>query len=171
MIDHRNTIVVIPSRMAATRLPGKPLADIGGLPMIVHVWKRAVEVESRARFWSQPPRPRSPMPSANTAGMPSYRSQSSLGHRPDCPGPGAARSSGSIPFCRQCSRRSADDRTARHPALPRRPRQRTGRYFDHRGGDHRSGRSLQSQYRQGYRALGRGSRGGLCARFRQDAKP
>jgi 3-deoxy-manno-octulosonate cytidylyltransferase (CMP-KDO synthetase) len=43
MIDHRNTIIVIPSRMASTRLPGKPLADICGLPMIVHVWKRAVE--------------------------------------------------------------------------------------------------------------------------------
>jgi 3-deoxy-manno-octulosonate cytidylyltransferase (CMP-KDO synthetase) len=43
MIDHRNTIIVIPSRMASTRLPGKPLADILGLPMIVHVWKRAVE--------------------------------------------------------------------------------------------------------------------------------
>jgi 3-deoxy-manno-octulosonate cytidylyltransferase (CMP-KDO synthetase) len=29
--------------MSATRLPGKPLADIGGEPMIVHVWRRAVE--------------------------------------------------------------------------------------------------------------------------------
>jgi 3-deoxy-manno-octulosonate cytidylyltransferase (CMP-KDO synthetase) len=29
--------------MASTRLPGKPLADIHGLPMILHVWKRAVE--------------------------------------------------------------------------------------------------------------------------------
>lgn len=37
-----NPIVVIPSRLASTRLPGKPLADIGGLPMIVHVWRRAV---------------------------------------------------------------------------------------------------------------------------------
>ena len=36
------TIVIIPARMAATRLPGKPLADIGGSPMIVHVWRRAV---------------------------------------------------------------------------------------------------------------------------------
>ncbi len=36
-------IVVIPARMASTRLPGKPLADIGGEPMIVHVWRRAVE--------------------------------------------------------------------------------------------------------------------------------
>ena len=34
-------IVVIPARMASTRLPGKPLADIGGLPMIVHVLRRA----------------------------------------------------------------------------------------------------------------------------------
>jgi 3-deoxy-manno-octulosonate cytidylyltransferase (CMP-KDO synthetase) len=36
-------LVVIPARMASTRLPGKPLADIGGLPMIVHVMRRAQE--------------------------------------------------------------------------------------------------------------------------------
>jgi len=36
-------IVIIPARMAATRLPGKPMAEIAGLPMIVHVWRRAVE--------------------------------------------------------------------------------------------------------------------------------
>ena len=34
-------LIVIPARMAATRLPGKPLADIGGEPMIVHVLRRA----------------------------------------------------------------------------------------------------------------------------------
>ncbi len=43
MIDNQNTIVVIPARMASTRLPGKPLADIQGLPMIVQCWKRAME--------------------------------------------------------------------------------------------------------------------------------
>ncbi|MBM3573979.1 MAG: 3-deoxy-manno-octulosonate cytidylyltransferase, partial [Alphaproteobacteria bacterium] len=37
-----NPIVVVPARMASSRLPGKPLADIGGEPMIVHVWRRAV---------------------------------------------------------------------------------------------------------------------------------
>jgi 3-deoxy-manno-octulosonate cytidylyltransferase (CMP-KDO synthetase) len=36
-------IILIPARMAATRLPGKPLADICGVPMIVHVWRRATE--------------------------------------------------------------------------------------------------------------------------------
>lgn len=36
-------LIVIPARMAALRLPGKPLADIHGEPMIVHVWRRAVE--------------------------------------------------------------------------------------------------------------------------------
>lgn len=36
-----NPIIVIPARLAATRLPGKPLADIHGLPMIVHVLRRA----------------------------------------------------------------------------------------------------------------------------------
>jgi 3-deoxy-manno-octulosonate cytidylyltransferase (CMP-KDO synthetase) len=40
-----NPIIIIPTRLAATRLPGKPLADIGGTPMIVHVWRRAVAAE------------------------------------------------------------------------------------------------------------------------------
>ena len=36
-----DTLILIPARMAATRLPGKPLADIAGEPMIVHVMRRA----------------------------------------------------------------------------------------------------------------------------------
>jgi len=40
-----NPIVAIPARMASTRLPDKPLADIHGLPMIVHVWRRAMEAK------------------------------------------------------------------------------------------------------------------------------
>jgi 3-deoxy-manno-octulosonate cytidylyltransferase (CMP-KDO synthetase) len=36
-----NPIILIPARLASTRLPNKPLADIGGLPMIVHVLNRA----------------------------------------------------------------------------------------------------------------------------------
>ncbi|MBO0716352.1 MAG: 3-deoxy-manno-octulosonate cytidylyltransferase [Rhizobiales bacterium] len=36
-----DVVIVIPARLAATRLPGKPLADIGGVPMIVHVLRRA----------------------------------------------------------------------------------------------------------------------------------
>ena len=39
----KDTLILIPARMQATRLPGKPLADIGGHPMIVHVWRRAIE--------------------------------------------------------------------------------------------------------------------------------
>jgi 3-deoxy-manno-octulosonate cytidylyltransferase (CMP-KDO synthetase) len=35
-------LILIPARMMATRLPGKPLADIHGEPMIVRVWRRAV---------------------------------------------------------------------------------------------------------------------------------
>lgn len=38
-----NPIVVIPARMASNRLPGKPLADINGKPMIVHVLDRGRE--------------------------------------------------------------------------------------------------------------------------------
>src|SRR5690606_28386831 len=40
-----SALVLIPARMAATRLPGKPLADINGVPMIVHVWRRACEAD------------------------------------------------------------------------------------------------------------------------------
>jgi 3-deoxy-manno-octulosonate cytidylyltransferase (CMP-KDO synthetase) len=39
------TVVLIPARLAATRLPDKPLLPIGGVPMIVHVWRRAVEAD------------------------------------------------------------------------------------------------------------------------------
>ncbi|MER8394018.1 3-deoxy-manno-octulosonate cytidylyltransferase [Mesorhizobium sp. M1340] len=38
-----STLILIPARMASTRLPGKPLADIAGTPMIVHVARRAAE--------------------------------------------------------------------------------------------------------------------------------
>lgn len=40
-----NPIVLIPARLASTRLPDKPLADIAGKPMIVHVWERAMAAE------------------------------------------------------------------------------------------------------------------------------
>ncbi|MEX2199943.1 MAG: 3-deoxy-manno-octulosonate cytidylyltransferase [Dongiaceae bacterium] len=38
-------LIAIPARMASTRLPGKPLAEIAGEPMIVHVWRRAREAD------------------------------------------------------------------------------------------------------------------------------
>jgi 3-deoxy-manno-octulosonate cytidylyltransferase (CMP-KDO synthetase) len=41
----KNPIVMIPARLTATRLPGKPLADLAGEPMIVRVWRRAVAAE------------------------------------------------------------------------------------------------------------------------------
>lgn len=41
LAEPMNPIVVIPSRMASSRLPGKPLADIAGRPMVVHVLDRA----------------------------------------------------------------------------------------------------------------------------------
>jgi 3-deoxy-manno-octulosonate cytidylyltransferase (CMP-KDO synthetase) len=41
----RNPLLVIPARLGSTRLPDKPLADIHGEPMIVHVWRRAMEAE------------------------------------------------------------------------------------------------------------------------------
>lgn len=38
-------LILIPSRFASVRLPGKPLADIHGEPMIVKVWRRAIEAD------------------------------------------------------------------------------------------------------------------------------
>ncbi|MCZ6720598.1 MAG: 3-deoxy-manno-octulosonate cytidylyltransferase [Proteobacteria bacterium] len=43
MSEPANPIVVIPSRRKATRLPDKPLLEIAGEAMIVHVWRRACE--------------------------------------------------------------------------------------------------------------------------------
>ena len=45
MTHARNPVVVIPARMAARRFPDKPLADLLGEPMIVHVWRRAVAAD------------------------------------------------------------------------------------------------------------------------------
>lgn len=44
-MTQNGTLVVIPARLASSRLPDKPLALIGDDPMIVHVWRRAVEAE------------------------------------------------------------------------------------------------------------------------------
>jgi len=38
-------IILIPARMASERFPGKPLAEIGGKPMIEHVWRSAVDAD------------------------------------------------------------------------------------------------------------------------------
>lgn len=40
--------VFIPARMQSTRLPGKPLADINGKPMIAHVWERSCKAKNIA---------------------------------------------------------------------------------------------------------------------------
>ena len=46
MADADSTnLILIPARMQATRLPGKPLKDIAGEPMITHVWRRASEAD------------------------------------------------------------------------------------------------------------------------------
>jgi 3-deoxy-manno-octulosonate cytidylyltransferase (CMP-KDO synthetase) len=45
MSDGQSPVIVIPARMASTRLPGKPLADIDGKAMIVQVLNRALEAD------------------------------------------------------------------------------------------------------------------------------
>jgi len=41
----QNPVILIPARMASERLPGKPLANLHGQPMIVQVWNRAMEAD------------------------------------------------------------------------------------------------------------------------------
>ncbi len=45
MTKSTRLMVMIPARRGATRLPDKPLAQIAGEPMIVHVWRRAMEAD------------------------------------------------------------------------------------------------------------------------------
>ena len=45
MANKHAKIIIIPARMAASRLPNKPLAEIAGKPMIQHVWERAMEAD------------------------------------------------------------------------------------------------------------------------------
>jgi 3-deoxy-manno-octulosonate cytidylyltransferase (CMP-KDO synthetase) len=40
-----NAVVLIPARLGSTRLPRKPLLNLRGAPMIVHVWRRAIEAD------------------------------------------------------------------------------------------------------------------------------
>ena len=43
-------VVVIPARYASTRLPGKPLLDIAGKPMLQHVYERALQSDASAVY-------------------------------------------------------------------------------------------------------------------------
>jgi 3-deoxy-manno-octulosonate cytidylyltransferase (CMP-KDO synthetase) len=45
MIDPENTIVVIPATMASKSLPGKPMADLGGLPLVVRTLRHAAAAQ------------------------------------------------------------------------------------------------------------------------------
>lgn len=58
-------VVVIPARYGSTRLPGKPLADLGGRPLIEHVWRRALtaKLPSRVLVATDDERIRSALPS------------------------------------------------------------------------------------------------------------
>ena len=47
-VSPSEVLVIVPARMAATRLPGKPLADINGIPMVVHVLRRAIAAGTAA---------------------------------------------------------------------------------------------------------------------------
>ena len=50
----KNTVIIIPSRLKAKRLPNKPLLDIAGIPMIAHVLKRAQSTNIKNIFVTTP---------------------------------------------------------------------------------------------------------------------
>ncbi len=144
-----DTIILIPARMASTRLPGKPLADIAGQPMIVHVLRRARGRQNRrGGGGNQFPGGRrrggkSRWPRGHDAG------RSRLRLRPHLRGVASARSRAPHRHRGQCAGRPADHRSRRHSrraGSARRPRRR---YRNARGGDHRSGRAQQSERGQG----------------------
>ena len=111
-----NPIVLVPARMSSTRLPGKPLADIWGEPMIVHVWRRAMEADvgpvlvaaddrAHRRGGDGGRRPRDADPG-----------RSRLRLRPHLRGADGASIRTGGTTCRQRPGRSADDRRARRCA-------------------------------------------------------
>ena len=113
-----DVLILIPARMASTRLPGKPLADIGGVPMIVRVMRRAQAAAARAgrgrdRFaGNRRRRDASRRPRRDDAGRPRLR----LG--PHLRGAAASPIRRAAPDRRQRAGRPADARSRRHP--PRR---------------------------------------------------
>ena len=50
----KNTVIIIPTRLHAKRLPNKPLATINNIPMIVHVFNRAKESKIGEVFVATP---------------------------------------------------------------------------------------------------------------------
>ena len=108
-------IVLIPARLAATRLPNKPLAEIAGEPMIVHVWRRARRGRNR--------------PGRGGDRCPGHRRGHRGGRRHRRHDPGRSRLR-LRPHLRGCGK-------ARSGGPSRRGRERAGRPADHRSGGHR----------------------------------
>lgn len=64
-------VIVIPARYGSSRLPGKPLLDIVGKPMIQHVYERALQVAGVAEVWWQQTTRALNRPCRRSAGKPS----------------------------------------------------------------------------------------------------
>ena len=147
--------ILIPARMAATRLPDKPLADIAGQPMIVHVLRRARRPAS-ARWSSRPIRARSPRPWKTAGGravltrpiMSPARTASS--RRSAC-----SIRTGARRHRRQCAGRPADAFARRHRGGARPAGRPGGRYRDARAEITMPAESDQSERREGGGVAGR----------------
>ena len=143
-----DVLILIPARLAATRLPGKPLADIAGEPMIVHVLRRAqaadigpvVVATDSAEVAAAVDK------AGGRAVMTAAGSRLRL--RPHLRGARQGRFGAARRNRRQCAGRLADHRARRHPRGAPAARRRCRRYRDLGGRDQSARRAGQSPCRQ-----------------------
>ena len=116
-----STLILIPARMASTRLPGKPLADIAGVPMIVHVARRAAEAGLGRVVVATDTQSVAEAVRAHGFEAVMTRDRPRIRLRPHLRGAGRARSRTQGRNDRQCAGRPADHRSRRSSPPSLRP--------------------------------------------------
>ena len=165
------TVVMIPARLRSTRLPDKPLAEIGGAPMIVQVWRRACAAGGR-------PRGRRLRRAGDRRGdrgawrhQRADRSGSALGHGPDLPGARTDRSRAALCPRHQPAGRSADPGAGGDPQRARAARAARHRHGDARRGHRGSAREGRSERGQGDHRVRSGASRASAARCTSRGRP
>ena len=152
----RDVLILIPARMASTRLPGKPLADIAGLPMIVHVLRRAqaANVGAVAVATDSQAIAAAVEQAGGRAVMTRADHLSGLG--PHLRGTGEGRPAGKRRCHRQCPGRPAHPRAGRSCRRARSADRFVGRHQHDRRRDQDRRRTRQPQRGKGRRHAGHG---------------
>ena len=144
-----STIVLIPARLASARLPDKPLAEIGGLPMIVQVWKRAMEADIGPVVVAAGDRAIADAITAHRGDAVGDRSESSIRQRSNYRRARTNRSRPPLPAGGQSSGRSSDHRSSTLEGRATATRHARHRHRDTCGRHQRSGRARRPQRGQG----------------------